>query len=212
MEGRLARWSPISGIAFAVLFLVGSVLADSSPSIGASDADILAFYGSSDSQGKLQVAYFVLTLAALLFLWFVGTLSARVRRAEGSPGWASRIVAASGAACTAVLILGYALGGAVADIGDDTDAFTVDPNTTRLLLDVAYTLSFETALPLAAPMVLAASLVALRERLLPRRLAWAGVGVAILCLAGFLGIPIGLLALWVVAVAVQLVRSPTMER
>jgi hypothetical protein len=78
--------------------------------------------------------------------------------------------------------------------------------------DVSYTLSFETALPLAAPMVLAASLVALRERLLPRRLAWAGVGVAILCLAGFLGIPIGLLALWVVAVAVQLVRSPTMER
>jgi hypothetical protein len=96
----------------------------------------------------------------------------------------------------------------VADIGDDTGAFSVDPNTTRLLTDAYYTFVFETALPLAAPMVLAASLVFLRTRLLPRWLGWAGLVVAILCLAGFLGIPMGLFLLWVVVVSALLIRRP----
>jgi hypothetical protein len=194
-----------------VLFVVGSVLYDQTPSIGESDEAIVAYYTSSDNQLTLQIAYLVLTLAAVLFLWYVGVLSARLRDAEGKSGWLSRIVLVSGAASVTVMIVGFLVGGMVADIGDDTDAFRVDPNTTRLLTDASYTFVFETALPLAAPMVLAASLVFLRTGLLPRWLGWAGIAVAALCLFGFLGVPMGLFLIWIVVVAVYLIRRPPLS-
>lgn len=208
MEGRLARWSPLSGIVFAVLFLVGSSIYDRKPSIDASDQEIVSFYADSGNQIELQVAYFALTLAAVFLVWFVGVLYANVRKAEGAESWLARVVPVSGAASVAVMLTGFIMGGMVADIGDDTDAFTVDPDTTRLLEDASYTFVFETALPLAAPMVLAASLVFLRTRALPRWLGWAGMVVAVSCLVGFLGVPMALFLLWISAVAVSLIRRP----
>ena len=106
------------------------------------------------------------------------------------------------------MVVGFLVQGMVIDIGDDTKAFTVDPDTTRLLTDATYTFIFETALPLAAPMVLAASVVFLRTGLLPRWLGWAGVAVGLLCIVGFLGVPMGLFLLWIVIVAVYLIRRP----
>lgn len=41
----------------------------------------------------------------------------------------------------------------VPDVANDSSLFRIDPNTTRLLTDVSYTLIFETALPLVAPVV-----------------------------------------------------------
>lgn len=150
----------------------------------------------------------MLTLAAVLFLWWAGLLSARIRDAEGSPGWLSRVVLVSGSAFAVVMVVGFLVGGMVADIGDDTDAFTIDPNTVRLLTDATSTFVFETALPLVAPMVVAASVAFVRTGLLPRRLGQAGVALGILCLVGFLGIPMGLFLLWVGIVAVYLTKRP----
>lgn len=207
-QGRLERWSPVTGIAFAILFVIGGAFYDRVPSIDASDEAIVAYYTDSDNQLALQIASLVLTLAAVLFIWFVGALAARLRSAEGESSWLSRIVVVSGAASVAVMVVGFLAEGMVIDIGDDTKAFSVDPDTTRLLTDATYTFIFETALPLAAPMVIAASLVFLRTRLLPRWLGWAGVAVGFLCLVGFLGVPMGLYLLWIVIVAIYLVRRP----
>lgn len=206
--GRLERWSPLSGIGFAILFVLGGVFYQGVPSIDASDEAIVAYYTDSDNQLKLQASSLVLTLAAVLFIWFVGVLAGRLRSAEGGPGWLSRIVVVSGAASVAVMVVGFLVQGMVIDIGDDTKAFTVDPDTTRLLTDATYTFIFETALPLAAPLVLAASAGFLRTGLLPRWLGWAGVVVGILCVVGFLGLPMGLFLIWIVVLAVYLVRRP----
>ena len=158
-QGRLERWSPVTGIAFAILFLIGGAFYEGVPSIDASDEEIVSYYTNSGNQVTLQIASFVLTLAAVLFVWFVGVLAARLRSAEGGSGWLSRIVVVSGTASVAVMVGGFLVQGMVIDIGDDTDAFTVDPDTTRLLTHATYTFIFETALPLAAPMVIAASFV-----------------------------------------------------
>lgn len=208
----LERWSPLSGLVFVALFLAGSIVFDSAPSIGASDAAIVDFYEDGGNQVKLQSAYLAVTLAAVFFVWFVGVLSAHVRRSEAEPAWLSRIVVVSGAASITVLVIGFLSGGMVIDIGDDTTAYTVDPDTVRLLTDAYYTFVFETALPLAAPMVLAVSVAALRSRLLPRWLGWAGCVVAASCLVGFLGVPMGLFLLWTVLVGVYLTRRLPPER
>ena len=84
------------------------------------------------------------------------------------------------------------------------DQFKVDPDTARLFANAAYSLSPEAAFPLAAPLVLAASLVFLRTQLTPSWFDWAGFVVAAGCLLGFLGVTTGLFLLWVVVV--QLAR------
>ena len=208
-SGRLARWSPLSGIAFVVLFVVGSALYDRVPDISASDAAIAAYYTDSGNQLTLQVAYLVLTLAAVLFVWFVGTLSALVRRAEDQDGVLSRVILVSGGAYVTLTLVGTILVEMTADIGDDTNAFHIDPNATRLFTDAYYTYVFETALPLVAPLVFAASLAFLRTTSSPRWLAWAGVVVSVTCLVGFLGVPMGLFLLWTAAVSISMVRRPT---
>jgi hypothetical protein len=147
-------------------------------------------------------------IRAVLFVWFVGALAGRLRGADGRSGWLSRIVLVSGAASVGVMVVGVLVEGMVIDIGDDTTAVTVDPDTTRLLTDASYTFIFETALPLAAPMVVASSVVVLQTGLLPRWLGWAGLVVGLLCLAGFLGVPMGLFLLWVSVVSVYLARRP----
>ncbi len=171
-EGRLARWSPVSGIVFVAFFIVGSVIFDEIPSLDASDSQILAYYGDGGKQVRVEIAYFLLTLGGVLFLWFAGALAARLREAEGAPGWLSRTALVSGGAYTVLILIGFALGEMALDIGNDSSVFQLDPDTVRLLNDASYTLVFETALPVAAPLVLAATVVFLRTALLPR--GWAG--------------------------------------
>jgi hypothetical protein len=145
--------------------------------------------------------------AILAFIWFAATLSARLRAAEAEGGWLSRIPLISGAGFVVLAVSAAAVNQFVADaIDDNPGQFEVDPDTARLLTNGAYTLSPEAAFLLAAPLVLAASLVFLRTRLTPRWFAWAGFIVALGCLLGFLGVTTGLFLLWVVVVAVLLMR------
>ena len=94
---------------------------------------------------------------------------------------------------------------------DDRQVFTVDAGTARLLPKGAYTISYETSLPLVAPLVFAVSVAALRGSL-PRWFGWAGIVVTLGCLLGFLGVTLGLFLLWVVVAAVLLLRRPSSRR
>jgi hypothetical protein len=206
-EGRLARWSPISAIVFVVLFAVGIALDGDIPGAGSSDAKILAYYGDGGKQVKLQIAYYLVTLAAVFLVWFVGTLAARIRRLGD---WATRpayIVIGSGTAASLLFLAGFAANSLVASTANHTSRFHIDPDTARVISDFSYPLTFETALPFAAPFVIAATVALRRAGKLPRWFGRAGVAVGLLCLAGFLAIPMGLFLLWLVAVAVVLLRD-----
>ena len=200
-QGRLARWSPVSGIAFVVFAIAAGVIFSDAPSPGASDDEILAYYADSGNQTKFALAFLMTTVAAPLFLWFLGTLAARIRRVEGEPGWLSRIALVSGSAFVTVTFVGTALSQFVPDaVNNDPDRFTLDPDVARLLTNAAYTLNPELAVPLSAPLVLATSVVALRTGLLPRWVSWGGVGVTVVSFVGFLVGPT-FLFLWVVVVS-----------
>lgn len=77
-EGRLARWSPAFGLVFVVLFAVGIALSGDIPGADSSDAKILAYYRDHGNQVKLEIAYYLATLAVVAFLWFAGTGASRV--------------------------------------------------------------------------------------------------------------------------------------
>ena len=205
-QGHLARWSPISGIVFVVLYVIAGVIFMDAPAPSATDDEILSYYADSGNQLSFAIAFLLTTIAAPFFLWFLGSLAGRLRQAEGEPGWLSRITLVSGAAFVAVAFLGTALPQFVPDaVNNDPDQFTLDPDMARLLTNAAYTLNPELAVPLSAPLVLAASLVFLRTGLLPRWVGWVGVGVTLVSFVGFLVGPTFLL-LWILVVAVYLLR------
>ena len=207
-QGQLARWSPISGIVFVVLYVIAGVIYMDAPAPGATDDAILSYYADSGNQRRFAIAFLLTTVAAPFFLWFLGSLAARLRHAEGEPGWLSRIALVSGAAFVAVALVGTALPQFVPDaVENDPDQFSLDPDVARLLTNAAYTLNPELAVPLSAPLVLAASLVCLRTGLLPRWVGWVGVGVTLVSFVGFLVGPTFLLA-WILLVSVYLLRRP----
>lgn len=206
-DGRLARWSPASAFFFVALFVAGLLLVSDLPGADSSDAKIRSYYADNGNQVKLQVAYYVATLGIAFFLWFVGLLAARVRQAEGQPAWLSRIVLASGTASGLLMLAGLAASSMVASTADHTSRFHVDPDTARLIADFAYPLTFETGLPLAAPLVLATTLAFRRAGTIGRPLAWTGIVVTAACIAGFLGVPMALFLGWLLAVAIVLLRQ-----
>jgi hypothetical protein len=211
---QLDRWSPLTGIGFAVLFVVSAVLFDGQPSPGASDAEIRGYYADDGNQLRLESAFFIATISGVLFMCFAAVLSSRMRAAEGPREWLSLIPLVSGGAFVALHVAAAAVNQFVADAADDNpDQFEIDTDTARVLTNGAYSLSPEAALPLVAPLVAATSVVFLRTLLLPRWLGWAGVVVAFGCLLGFLGVTTGLFLVWVGVVAALLVmRGATARR
>ena len=118
MDTRLARWSPLSGIVFVVLFVVAGVLFDGNPDPGATDASIVAYYGDDGNQLKLELAFLLATIAGVFFVWFAGTLAGRMRAAEGEPGWLSQVASISAGAFVAVMVVASAVYQFVADAVD----------------------------------------------------------------------------------------------
>jgi hypothetical protein len=62
------------GIAFAALFLAGLLLLARTPSLHASDQELVAFYASVETRWILLGGLYVLPFSAVAFLWFIAAL------------------------------------------------------------------------------------------------------------------------------------------
>ncbi len=68
---RAALFTTLSGAAYAVLFLVSYWLMLGVPKPGSTDAELQAFYSSSESQVVNLVALYLLPFAGIAFIWFI---------------------------------------------------------------------------------------------------------------------------------------------
>ena len=68
---RAALLTTLSGAAYAVLFLISFWLMLGVPRMGSTDAEIEAFYTSSDRQVVNLVALYLLPFAGIAFIWFI---------------------------------------------------------------------------------------------------------------------------------------------
>ena len=193
-----------------VLFVVAAVIFDGEPDPSASDATIASYYRDDGNQLRLESAFLLATFAGAFFLWFTGVLTARLRVVATDNSWLSHIPVVSAAAFVALNVSSAALYQFVADAADDNpQQFGIDADTARLLTNGAYSLSPEAAFPLAAPLVLAASILFGRSGLSTGRwLSRSGYLVAFGCLLGFLGVTTVLFLVWVAVVSVVLLRRP----
>jgi hypothetical protein len=201
---RIARWVPANGIIFAVLVIVSTFLTSDTPGSNASDASWIAYYADSGNRHKEEISFFLIGLAGLCFLQFLGSLRGALARAEGEPARITTAAVGSGVAFIAIAISAHAVGTAVSwSVSFYGDDFKVDANIARLLASLSFGL-FAMSLFAAAAMALAVTTLAFHTRMFPAWLAWVGVLATIAGIFGIFGLPAVVVLAWVVLVSVYL--------
>ncbi len=160
-EKKYERWGALAGIEFVVLVLIGAFIAGAPPKLTDSAEKITKYY--SDNQDALKVGNVLAGLSLIAFLWFLGTLFGRLRRAEGGNGRVSGIALTGGVAVTAAAAIAYginAYGVVYPEAGDG--AFRI---STILFGYLGFA---------AAAFVAGSSIVLLRTKLLPAWVAYLG--------------------------------------
>ncbi|HEU0304124.1 MAG TPA: hypothetical protein VFR32_06045 [Gaiellaceae bacterium] len=203
-----ARWAPLSGIAFATLWVAGFVLAIASGGDGESAAEILADYADAANRDRSVLAFLLTLLGLLFFVWFLALLRGRLAAAEGRAGTYTAVAFGAGLVASVIWVVAAVFQMAVDYTINETKEFVLDPNTERLVSETAYLL-FVVGTPVAGLVVLATSLLGLRAGAVPRWLAWLGLPLAALMILAFLAvIPLLLFLAWVVAVSLVLFWQP----
>jgi hypothetical protein len=199
---RWERWAAAAGVAYVVLYVVAFSLGIE---VGPSDREILEHYADESARTKEIVAFFLIAAAALAFLLFASGLRGSIARAEMDVRPLTAIAWAGAVGYTVLTLAGNAVSRSPAFASTDSD-FQLDPNTRRLVEDAGLLLLASGAIA-AMLLVVAVSVAALRYRVLPRWLGWAGFAVtALLPLAvAFLGFLV--LFVWVLAVSAALALS-----
>jgi hypothetical protein len=196
---RIARWIPANGVAFVVLVVVASLVKDP-PGPNASDADIVAYYADSGNRNAEVAAFFLVGLAALCFLSWLGSLRGLLARAEGEPSRLTAATIASGSVFIALAVAAHVTATSVTWVIEASGEFELEPDMARLMSSLWYGF-FIMSLFAAAAMTLAASLLALHSRVFPTWLAVIGFLAAACGLLGFLVFPGLVILLWVLLVS-----------
>lgn len=171
------RWAPASGILFVALLVIGTIVAGSPASYDDSGSSIATWL--ADNRRDLLIAAILQGAGLALFLWYLGSLAARLRDAGearlATVAVGAGIVVAGLAAFTIVTVAGLAYG--------------IEQNTDAALIKTLYDLQLATsplfAWPLAA-MAGAVTIATLRSGIFPQ---WFGgltaLGTAWFVLTGF---------------------------
>jgi hypothetical protein len=212
-EMTAERLAPLTGVAVMLFGLAGLVVLEGPADRPEADAAPLAMLRYFADRDDVILGSFLLVLSVVFFIWFLGSLRAILRRAEGGDGWLSAIAYGGGIA-TAGLML--ALPGA--SVLGALYSEHLSAEEARMLFLVGDMLLYP-ATATAAILAGATGLVALRTGALARWAAWLSLGLAAwLLIPPFGGTPenpaawtglamLGALPLWTTLLAILLLRS-----
>lgn len=197
----LARLAALGGIAYVVLFVIGTILLFSgSPDTSSAPAKIIAWYSDSGHRNRINIGWLLSGLGIFFFLWFLSALRRTVRRLEGDDGFLTGLTTIGGVIYAALSLAALAVTDGVLTMSDDTYHHQVYPGLIHAANDVGWVLHASGGAG-AAAMIIAASLAALRARAVPTWAGWLGVVAGILSLGLVAFFPWFILALWVLIVS-----------
>lgn len=169
------RWARLSGIGFAIVFLVAFVLYGDAPGPNASASELVSFYDGD--RGQILTATFLMGVAQIFFLVFVGAIASGLRVA-GKGGWAATSIAA-GAAVVGFFVVVVGVNSALAfQIAGQSEEGIV-----MAMSDLQWALIVMLSYP-GASLLAAASIGLWRAGLVPDWFGWAGIAAAIVFLFG----------------------------
>ncbi len=202
MDWRWERWLPLTGVLAVGLWVIGSAIRLSAPTEESPEGALAAF---EEHELAILLGGLILQIGTLLFIWFLGTLWARLRWAEGGLGRLATIAFGAGLA-TAVFLLALPAG-EMAGVWTNVD---VDASTAQTLttLDDVFFLCAELS---AAAFVAAVGLVTILTGVLPRWVGWVSLALALVLVIlpiGWAGLLLGF-PLWVLLVSFFLWQAGT---
>jgi hypothetical protein len=204
--GRFERFASLTGVLAVVLWVVGIVVMDSDlPADTASGTEIAAWF--DQKSGAILLAMTLFGVGSAAFVWFLGTVAARLRSANGDarlPG----IMFAAGTA--AIVLVTMAPGSYTAGaLGSENLKRALEPGAAEALFVLGQ--GFFVAAELVAVAYMgAAGLAILRSGLLPAWFGWVSVALAAILVVNpiawaalYLGVP-----LWTLVAGVWLYVRP----
>jgi hypothetical protein len=200
-DADIARWAALGGIAYVVLFVIGTVLLYSgAPSSGSSPARIIAYYSDSGHRDKISIGWIVGGLGVFAFLWFLGALRRAVRGLEGEDGFLTALTTIGGAIYATLAFAALAINMGVRTMSDDTFHHTVYPGLIHAADDASYILH-ATGGAGAAAMILATSIAGMRAGAVRKWVGWLGIVAGIFALASILFFTQLAIAIWILVVS-----------
>jgi hypothetical protein len=197
----LARWAALGGIAYVVLFVVGTILLYSgAPDSDAAPAKVIAYYADSGHRDRISVGWVVGGLGVFFFLWFLGVLRRAVRRWEGEDGFLTTVATIGGAIYAALAFAALAVNMGIRTMSDDTYRHTVYPDLIHAANDTSYLLH-ATGGAGAGAMIIATSIAAMRAGVVRSWAGWLGIAAGIVGLASILFFTQLAIAIWIVIVS-----------
>jgi len=174
------RYGLAAGIVFVVLVVVASLIGGTPPKPTDSGAKIVSYF--HDNQDALKVGAYLNGLGAVAFLWFLGSLWTRLRRAE-----------TAGSRLSVIALVGGIAGLVFATIAGASVAFValylqeLGPGVAQVFYLFATVLLAVSAFALAV-FTSATSVMILRYPIVERFLGWVGEGIAALWLIAGIGV------------------------
>jgi hypothetical protein len=174
------RYGLAAGIVFVVLVIVGALIGGAPPKPTDSPAKIAAYF--HDNQAALKVGSYLNGLAAVTFLWFLGSLWARLRRAEVTGSRLSVVALVGGVATLTLATVANGMSAFVAlYVGD------IGPSGAKFFFLLATVFLAFAAFALAV-FTSATAVMILRYPIVERLLGWIGEGIAALWLIAGIGV------------------------
>lgn len=167
-----------TGLAAAVLFGISFVIGLSPDVPGMDDSAVAVATYVAQNQDAIQVQALLNTLAMLAFLWFLGSVRAGLRGAEGGAGRVSAIASGGGLVGTGFVLLAQVFLATAALRPEETD-----PGLIRTLIDLD-ALSIGIGGAAFAVFFLAVAVAALMDGGLPSVLGWLALVAAGLAAIG----------------------------
>ena len=197
-----ARWeriAPLAGVLAVVLWVVGVTILQAKGHLSNNSNDapdkVLGQYVNHSS--AIQWGAWLVSLGALAFLWFLGSLRAAIHRGEGGVGRLASAAAGGGGATAICILLAHLPSYAAASTSSH---LTPDGAKALVLMDDAFFYGAELA---SAVLFLAVAVAIFRWGVLPVWLGWVSLVFGLLALVppvGWAVLALGL-PLWTLAVA-----------
>jgi hypothetical protein len=211
MKQLLERWTPLTGVISVACSLIGVMVVLNQPQTKDTNAKIVAYFADHSHRVQGAVGFFVFLAGIVFLLAFLGTLRERLLAAEGQPGRLTALAFGAGIASLPLWGISMLLANVVSFTVGESSAFTLDPNTFRLLSVASY-ITWVAALFMSSVVVWATSAVALRTRVLPRWYALAGIVVGVVQLFGLFFFPLIAWWLWIGLTSVLLMTRRKFAR
>jgi hypothetical protein len=202
---RWERFAPLTGVVAVVLWVAGVIVGESAASRPDNETPEAVLAWFREDPNMLLAGQFLIVLGAIFFIWFLGSLRATLRTAEGGVGRLSAIAFGGGLLAALGLIVAAA---PIFQGAFNEDKLAAETAQSLMFLSDAFFGVIEFSL---VPMFVAVALLSMRTRVLPVWLGWVSFAIALLLLIvpiGWAGV-VWAFPLWTIVVSVLLFRRGT---